>query len=249
MQARGPGEFKLSVIVPVYNEVATIREVLARVVRAPFPKEILVVDDGSTDGTAQILSERAALDGALAGEDTATASFELKTIFHDRNRGKGAAVRSALPAVTGDVVVIQDADLEYNPAEYPRLLEPILEGKADVVYGTRFLGSPRRVLLFWHTVGNKLLTVISNMLTDLNLTDMETGYKVFRAEVLLRMPLRANRFEFEAEVTAKVARRGLRVYEVPISYAGRTYAEGKKIGWKDGVRALWTVLRYNLIDD
>ncbi|MGH7961480.1 MAG: glycosyltransferase family 2 protein [Candidatus Binatia bacterium] len=238
----------LSVIVPVYNEVATIREILKRIVRAPFAKEIIVVDDGSTDGTAQVLHDEGGLLGTL-NHEPCTASFTLKVLFHPRNRGKGAAIRTALPAVTGSVVLIQDADLEYNPSEYPQLLAPIVEGKADVVYGSRFLGFPRRALLFWHTVGNKFVTLVSNMLTDLNLTDIETGYKVFRTEVIRQIPLRSERFEFEPEVTVKVARRGLRVYEVPISYAGRTYAEGKKIRWKDGLAALGALVRYRLIDE
>lgn len=239
---------KLSVIVPVYNEAATIRDVLRRVVQAPFAKEILVVDDGSTDGTTAVLKDLDSLKITLS-QDSPSAPFDLKVLFHTRNQGKGAAIRTALGAVTGDIVLIQDADLEYNPAEYPRLLEPILAGTADVVYGSRFLGFPRRVLFFWHTVGNNFLTLVSNMFTNLNLTDMETGYKVFRTEVLRNLSLRSNRFDFEPEVTARVARRGLRIYEVPISYAGRTYAEGKKIQWKDGMAALWAIVRYNLTDD
>ena len=239
---------KLSVIVPVYNEAATIRDVLRRVVQAPFAKEILVVDDGSTDGTADILKDLDSFKASLS-QDSPSAPFDLQVLFHDRNQGKGAAIRTALSAVTGDIVLIQDADLEYNPAEYPRLLEPIFAGTADVVYGSRFLGFPRRVLFFWHAVGNKSLTLISNMFTNLNLTDMETGYKVFRTEVLRRISLRSNRFEFEPEVTARIARQGLRIYEVPISYAGRTYAEGKKIKWQDGLAALWAIVRYNLTDD
>jgi SAM-dependent methyltransferase len=226
---------KMSIIVPAFNEVRTIAEILRRVaaVDVEVDKEIIVVDDGSTDGTQEVLR-------SIPG---------ITSIFHEQNRGKGAAIRTGLGAVTGDIVVIQDADLEYDPTEYPKLLEPILAGRADVVYGSRFLGYPRRVLLFWHTVGNRFLTLVSNMFTNLNLTDMETGYKVFVAEALQSMPLRSKGFEFEPEVTARIARRGLRLYEVPISYAGRTYAEGKKIHWKDGIAALWAILRYNLIDD
>jgi glycosyltransferase involved in cell wall biosynthesis len=238
----------LSIIVPVYNEAATIRAVLQRVVQTPMQKEIIVVDDGSTDGTATILHDLDSRHTAIAPTSPA-ASFTLKVLFHPRNQGKGAAIRTGMSTCTGDIVLIQDADLEYNPDEYPKLLEPIVAGNADIVYGSRFQGSPRRVLFFWHTLGNKFLTLLSNMFTNLNLTDMETGYKVFRADILKGLRLRSNRFGFEPEVTAKIARLGLRVYEVPISYAGRTYAEGKKIKWKDGITALWTILRYNLIDD
>jgi SAM-dependent methyltransferase len=239
----------LSVIVPVYNEAATIREVLRRVVCVPVRKEIIVVDDASTDGTAEILQGIRDPSALLPNGENLPAPCTLRVLRHERNQGKGAAIRTGLTAATGEIVLIQDADLEYDPAEYPKLLQPILDGQADVVYGSRFLGSPRRVLFFWHTVGNNMLTLISNMFTNLNLTDMETGYKVFRAEVIKKIPLRSNRFGFEPEVTAKVARRGARIYEVPISYAGRTYAEGKKINWKDGIVALWAILRYNLVDD
>jgi len=239
---------KLSVIVPVYNERATIHEVLKRVIRSPIAKEVIVVDDGSTDGTADILKDLDTLKASLAKESP-PAPFDLKVLFHPRNQGKGAAIRTALDAVSGDIVLIQDADLEYDPAEYPILLGPLLDGKADVVYGSRFLGFPHRVLFFWHMVGNKFLTLLSNMLTNLSLTDMETGYKAFRVEVLKDITLCSNRFGFEPEVTAKIARWGARVYEVPISYAGRTYAEGKKINWKDGIDAFWAILRYNLFDD
>ena len=238
----------ISVIVPVYNEAATIREVLRRVARVPIPKEIIVVDDASTDGTVEILRKIQDPSDHFPG-DHPPIPCNLRVFFHQSNRGKGAAIRTALSAVTGEIVIIQDADLEYDPAEYTRLIRPIVEGKADVVYGSRFLGFPRRVLLFWHTVGNRFLTLLSNMLTNLNLTDMETGYKAFRTRVLRRTRLQSNRFGFEPEVTAKISRQGLRIYEVPISYAGRTYAEGKKINWKDGVAALWAILRYNLIDD
>ena len=248
---------KLSVIMPVYNEAATLREAVRRVCQAPFSQEIhqeihqeilleiLLVDDGSTDGSTAIVHE-------LATPPTAAPTgpaCDIKVFFHQRNWGKGAAIRTALAAVSGDIVLIQDADLEYDPAEYPQLLAPIVAGHADVVYGSRFLGSPRRVLFFWHMVGNRLLTLLSNMLTNLNLTDLETGYKVFRTELLHDIAIRSNRFGFEPEITAKIARRRARIYEVPISYTGRTYAEGKKIRWTDGLAAVWTIVRYNLIDD
>ncbi|TSK05066.1 MAG: glycosyltransferase family 2 protein [Geobacter sp.] len=225
---------KLSIVVPVYNEVDTITEILARVRAAPFDKEIICVDDGSTDGTRELLS-------ALADEST-------RIYFHDRNRGKGAALRTGFGAAGGDIVIIQDADLEYDPQQYPRLIQPILEGKADVVYGSRFTtGEYRRVLFFWHMVGNTFLTLLSNMLTNLNLTDMETCYKVFRREVLERITVEEDRFGFEPEITAKVAKLDVRIYEVGISYSGRTYKEGKKIDWKDGVSALRCILKYNLL--
>lgn len=237
---------KLSVIIPVYNEANTLRTVLRRILEAPFSKELVIVDDCSTDGTTQILHDLVADQSAIMPDDR-LAPFELKILFHQQNRGKGAAIRTALEAVSGNVTLIQDADLEYNPAEYPQLLEPILAGQADVVYGSRFLGSPHRVLFFWHTVGNKMLTLLSNVLTNLNLTDMETCYKVFRTEIIKEMRLCSNRFGIEPEITAKVARQNVRIYEVPISYAGRTYAEGKKINWKDGISALWAIVRYNLV--
>jgi glycosyltransferase involved in cell wall biosynthesis len=222
---------KLSVIMPVYNEVHTILKIIQKVREVPLDKEILVVDDGSTDGTRDLLGE--------PGEG-------IKLFYHETNQGKGAAIRTAIPHLTGDVVVIQDADLEYDPSEYPRLIAPILEGKADVVYGSRFLGRPRRVLLFWHFVGNKMISTLSNMLTNLNLTDIETGYKAFRAEVLRGIKIESNRFGFEPEITAKIAKRGCRIYEIPISYWGRDYTEGKKISWKDGIAALYWILKYNL---
>ena len=222
---------KLSVVIPVYNEKTTIMEVLERVRSADFPKEIIIVDDCSTDGTREILQ-------ALP------TSADLKIILLPRNSGKGAALRSGFAAVSGDIVVIQDADLEYDPAEYGNLIQPILANKADVVFGSRFLGGPHRVLLFWHSVGNWILTTLSNMLTDLNLTDMETCYKVFRAEVLRKITLRENRFGFEPEFTAKVSKARYRIYEVPISYSGRDYSEGKKIGWKDGVAAIYFIFKY-----
>lgn len=230
---------RLSVVIPAYNERATIEEILRRVSNAPVPEdvelEIVVVDDGSTDGTRELLREK-----TLEGDPP------FRLIEQEVNQGKGAAIRAGFRAATGDVLLIQDADLEYNPRDYPQLLQPILDDQADVVYGSRFLGGPHRVLFFWHSVGNRFLTMLSNMLTDLNLSDMETGYKAFRREVLEGLTLRSNRFGIEPELTAKVARRGARIFEVPISYWGRTYAEGKKIGWKDGVAAIWAILRYNL---
>ncbi len=233
---------RLSVVVPAYNERPTVHELLRRVAAAPLPDgmelEIVVVDDGSTDGTRELLQQLA--------EAADPAPFRL--VLQPENRGKGAAVRAGLAAGTGDVLLIQDADLEYDPKEYPSLLGPILEGEADVVFGSRFAGGrPHRVLFFWHSVGNRFLTMLSNMLTDLNLSDMETCYKVFRREILEGVTLRSNRFGIEPELTAKMARRGARIYEVPITYRGRTYAEGKKIGWKDGVAAIWSILRYNLL--
>jgi len=230
---------RLTVVIPAFNEVKTIERVLERVRAAPLPDgvdlEIVVVDDASTDGTQAKLEELAA-----SGEVT------FKLVKHGENQGKGAALRSGFAAATGDFVLVQDADLEYHPRDYPVLLQPLLEDGADVVYGSRFLGGPHRVLFFWHYQGNKLLTLMSNMFTDLNLSDMETGYKVFRKEVLDKLTLDSNRFAIEPEMTAKVAKQRVRIYEVPISYAGRTYAEGKKIGWKDGVAAVWAIVRYNL---
>lgn len=222
----------LSIIIPAYNEADYLPEVLRRVEEAPFDKEIIVIDDGSTDGTDEYLKGLAA--------------NGLKVISHKKNRGKGAAVRSGLTEARGDIIIIQDADLEYDPKDYPALLQPILEGKADVVYGSRFLGGPHRVLFFWHSVGNSLITLISNMFTDLNLTDMETGYKAFRREVFRDIRIESDRFGFEPEITAKVAKRGYRIYEVPISYSGRSYEEGKKITWKDGIKALFTIFKFNL---
>ncbi len=230
---------RLTVVIPAFNEVKTIERVLERVRAAALPDgvdlEIVVVDDASTDGTQAKLEELAA-----SGE------VAFKLVKHGENQGKGAALRSGFAAATGDFVLVQDADLEYHPRDYPVLLQPLLEEGADVVYGSRFLGGPHRVLFFWHYQGNKLLTLMSNMFTDLNLSDMETGYKVFRKEVLDKLTLNSNRFAIEPEMTAKVSKQRVRIYEVPISYAGRTYAEGKKIGWKDGVAAVWAIVRYNL---
>ncbi len=225
---------KLSVVMPAYNEAKTIREIVRRVQAVPVEKEIVIVDDGSTDGTRDILRE-------LDGKDG------VRVIFQPFNQGKGAAVSTGFREATGDVVIVQDADLEYDPMEYPKLLAPIEQGHADVVYGSRFLGGgARRVLYFWHTIGNRFLTLASNMFTNLNLTDMETCYKMFRREVVSSMRIESRRFGIEPEITAKVARRGYRIYEVPISYYGRTYEEGKKIGWKDAFSALWTIVRHSM---
>jgi len=222
----------VSIIIPAFNEVAFLPEVIRRVEETPYDKEIIIVDDGSTDGTREYLNDMNAKD--------------IKIILHKENMGKGAAFRSGLAVATGDVVIVQDADLEYDPKDYQVLLEPIIGGKADVVYGSRFLGGPHRVLFFWHSVGNSLITLLSNMLTDLNLTDMETGYKAFRRDVFRDIRIESNRFGFEPEITSKVAKKDFRIYEVPISYSGRSYQEGKKITWKDGIKAIFTVLRYNL---
>ena len=230
---------KLSIVIPAYNEIHTVENLLQRVREAPLPDgietELVVVDDGSTDGTRDLLRR---LSEAV--------DADFRYLEHPENRGKGAALRTGFEAATGDLVLVQDADLEYSPDDYPVLLQPILNGDADVVYGSRFLGGPHRVLFFWHYQGNRFLTTLSNMFTDLNLSDMETCYKLFKADLLKGLELRSNRFGIEPELTAKVAKTRARIYEVPISYHGRTYAEGKKIGWRDGFAAIWAILRYNL---
>ncbi|MBU0674816.1 MAG: glycosyltransferase family 2 protein [Proteobacteria bacterium] len=232
-----PATTLITIVIPVYNEVETIRETLQAVLATPYRKEVVVIDDGSTDGTMELLK---------------TFSWpDLVVLFHEKNKGKGRALQTGFEAAQGDIVLIQDADLEYDPGEYSILLQPIFDGKADVVYGSRFAGhGAHRVLYFWHYVGNRFLTLLSNLFTNLNLTDMETCYKVFRREVLAGISIREKRFGVEPELTAKLSRvRGVRIYEVPISYYGRTYEEGKKIGWRDGVSALRCILRYNLLGD
>jgi glycosyltransferase involved in cell wall biosynthesis len=225
---------KLSIVIPCFNERDTIHEIVAAVKNAPVAeKEIIIVDDCSTDGTRDVLKRE--FEGKVD-----------KIIFHEQNQGKGAALRTGFKHATGDVVIVQDADLEYDPQEYPKLMEPILKGRADVVFGSRFTGSDaHRVVYFWHMIGNRFLTLMSNMFTNINLSDMETCYKMFRREVIQSITIEENRFGFEPEITAKVARAGYRIYEVGISYYGRTYAEGKKIGWRDGFRALYAIIKYN----
>ncbi|HEY0017557.1 MAG TPA: glycosyltransferase family 2 protein [Longimicrobium sp.] len=230
---RGAG-LRLSVVMPVYNEAETVAESTRRVRTVPLNVELVCVDDGSTDGTADVLR-------ALEAEGVIH-----RLLLHPRNRGKGAAVRTGIAAATGEVIVIQDADLEYDPFDLPRLLEPIADGRADAVFGSRFGGGPHRVLYFWHRMGNGALTLLSNMFTDLNLTDMETCYKMVRADLMKSLPLRTNRFGIEPELTARLAQARARIWELPISYDGRTYAEGKKIGWRDGVAALWHIVRANV---
>lgn len=227
-------KFTLSVVIPVYNERDTITEIIQRVNEEPTGKEIIIVDDCSTDGTRDVLKG--------INDD------RVKVYFHEKNQGKGAALRTGFGKASGDIVVIQDADMEYDPQEYPKLIKPILDGKADVVYGSRFSGGePHRVVFFWHMMGNRFLTFLSNILTNLTLTDMETCYKAFRADVLKKIVIEENRFGFEPEITAKVANLGVRIYEVGISYSGRSYMEGKKIGWKDGFSAIRCIFKYNLL--
>lgn len=226
---------KLSVVMPVYNEQATLSEVVSRVLAVPLDVELICVDDGSTDGSREVLAQ------------LQVAHPQIRVLLQPNNIGKGAALRRGIQQATGDFIIIQDADLEYDPSDYPALLRPLLEGKADVVYGSRFLGSgPHRVLYFWHSVANQILTLISNALTNMNLTDMETCYKIFRREIIQSIPIEEDRFGFEPEITVKIAKRRLRVYEVGISYWGRTYEEGKKIGWRDGVQALFCLLKYTI---
>jgi len=226
---------KLSIIIPCFNERPTIMQLIEAVRQSPvISKQLVIVDDGSTDGSRELLA-------------SLTQSSDLKILFHSQNMGKGAALRTGFAAADGDICIVQDADLEYDPQEFPLVIQPILDGKADVVYGSRFQGGrPHRVVYFWHRVGNGFLTLMSNIFTDLNLTDMETCYKAFRREVIQSLSIRENRFGFEPEITAKISRRGLRIYEVGISYYGRTYIEGKKIGWRDGVRAIYCILKYNV---
>ena len=243
---------KVSVVIPVYNERAFIEEILLRVQAVPFRKEIVIIDDRSTDGTLDLLREferfqaNGKRDVSVQNGKAMLSLENISFLFQERNFGKGAALRRGFEAASGDVILVQDADLEYDPQDYGKLLEPIFDGRADVVYGSRFLGGPQRVHYFWHYAGNKFLTLLSDMLTNLKLTDMETCYKVFRKEVLKGIQFTSDRFGFEPEFTAKIAKGNWRIYEVAISYAGRTYAEGKKITWRDGFSTLWYILRYNL---
>jgi glycosyltransferase involved in cell wall biosynthesis len=222
---------KLSIVIPIYNELETLETLIAKVNAVDYDKEILLIDDFSTDGTREVLKDYENKEG-------------FQVLYHNHNQGKGAALRTGFSNVTGDIIIIQDADLEYNPADYGTLIEPIMDGRADVVYGSRFLGGPHRVLFFWHSIGNMVLTTFSNMLTNVNLTDMETGYKVFTKKVNDTLTFKCNRFGFEPEFTAKVAKNNFRIFEVPISYNGRDYSEGKKITWKDGVAAIWYIIKF-----
>ena len=224
---------KLSIVIPIYNERETLETLIAKVNAVDYDKEILLIDDFSSDGTREVLKKYENKEN-------------FQVLYHDHNQGKGAALRTGFSNVNGDIIIIQDADLEYNPADYGTLIEPILDGRADVVYGSRFLGGPHRVLFFWHSIGNMVLTTFSNMLTNINLTDMETGYKVFTKKVNDTLTFKCDRFGFEPEFTAKVAKNNFRIYEVPISYNGRDYSEGKKITWKDGVAAIWYIIKFKL---
>jgi glycosyltransferase involved in cell wall biosynthesis len=236
---------KLSVVMPVYNEIARVETAVRRVFDAcgVWRKELIIVDDGSTDGTREYLETFAASNGKLVDGGV------VKVFFHEQNLGKGAAIATAIRHVSGDMVIIQDADLEYDPGDYPALIQPVHDGLADVVFGNRFHGGgPHRVLYFWHYMGNRILTMLCNMLTNLNLTDMEVGYKVFRTDIFKQLQIQSNRFGFEPEITVKIAKLGCRIYEVPIAYHGRTYAEGKKIGWRDGLAAIYHIVRYRFFD-
>jgi glycosyltransferase involved in cell wall biosynthesis len=235
----------VSLIIPVYNEIPTLAELLRRCIAVDFPKQLVLVDDCSKDGSREFLQELSEKGLGFLGGNPRNRN-ELKVLFQERNQGKGAALRRGFAEATGDIFIVQDADLEYDPRDIPKVIQPILDGEADVVFGSRFTGTPRRVLYFWHSVLNYALTTLSNMTTGLNLTDMETCYKAFRAEVLRSVTVDEDRFGFEPEITAKIARGNWRIYEVPISYHGRTYEEGKKIGWKDGVRALYVIGKYTL---
>jgi len=228
-------DYKISIVIPIYNEKDFIRKLIGRVQATEYNKEIILVDDFSTDGSREIIRSYEDLE-------------EFKVCYHEKNMGKGAALRTGFKHVTGDIIIVQDADLEYDPRDYPVLLTPILDGRADVVYGSRFLGGTHRVLFFWHYLGNKFLTTLSNIFTNLNLTDMETCYKVFTKKVLDSITLTCNRFGFEPEFTSKIAKQNFRIYEVPISYSGRDYSEGKKIGWKDGVAALWYIFKFRFFN-
>lgn len=254
LETNPTSSMKVSVIIPVYNEIAFIEEILYRVQSVKLHKEIVVIDDGSTDGTRQVLQNFANLQAEGHSQAPLHVRCEvlplgnIRFFFQDQNRGKGAALRRGFEAASGDILLVQDADLEYDPRDYHKLLEPIFDGRADVVYGSRFLGGPQRVNYFWHYAGNKFLTLLSDVLTNLKLSDMETCYKVFRREVLASIKLKSSRFGFEPECTAKIAKGNWRVYEVPVSYSGRTYAEGKKITWRDGLVTLWCILRFRLFD-